>query len=102
MTSIPAKLGLGAACSLIALIPLGVGHAADLRFTAGEYSKLPPPFFKQVAKDHAALHPEVRMSVEVHQRADRRLSGLSDRLRGMDDAQLFKGDSARSRRIRVA
>lgn len=102
MTSILAKLGLGAASSLIALIPVGLAHAADLRFTDGEYSKHTLPFFQQAAKGHEALHPDVHISFEVQQRADRHLHGRSDRLRGMDDAQLFKGDSARSRRIRVA
>lgn len=66
MTAKLAALCLGAACGLALLLRFEAAQAADIRFTAGEYSKHTLPFFQQVAKDYEALHPDVHISVEVN------------------------------------
>ncbi len=39
--------------------------AAELRFTAGEYSGFTRPFLERVARDYEALHPGTHIQVEV-------------------------------------
>jgi len=43
----------------------GGAMAADLRFTAGEYSGFTRPFLERVARDYEALHPDTRIRIEV-------------------------------------
>jgi multiple sugar transport system substrate-binding protein len=51
----------------LVLLPLGFpgAQAADLRFTAGEYSGFTRPFLERVARDYEALHPGTRIQIEV-------------------------------------
>ncbi|MDR6955104.1 multiple sugar transport system substrate-binding protein [Ancylobacter sp. 3268] len=43
----------------------GSASAADLRFTAGEYSGFTRPFLERVARDYEALHPDIHIQIEV-------------------------------------
>ncbi|QJP16766.1 sugar ABC transporter substrate-binding protein [Starkeya sp. ORNL1] len=47
--------------------PLGISGAwaADIRFTAGEYSGFTRPFLERAARDFEALHPGTRIQIEV-------------------------------------
>jgi len=47
------------------LFGLTGAQAADLRFTAGEYSGFTRPFLERVARDYEALHPDTRIRIEV-------------------------------------
>lgn len=51
----------------LAVLPLadGSASAADLRFTAGEYSGFTRPFLERVARDYEAQHPGTRIQIEV-------------------------------------
>jgi multiple sugar transport system substrate-binding protein len=51
----------------VTLFPLGLAgaQAADLRFTAGEYSGFTRPFLERVARDYQALHPDTHIQIEV-------------------------------------
>jgi multiple sugar transport system substrate-binding protein len=50
-----------------AVFALGLARAqaADLRFTAGEYSGFTRPFLERVARDYEALHPGTHIQIEV-------------------------------------
>lgn len=43
----------------------GSALAADLRFTAGEYSGFTRPFLERVARDYEALHPDIHIQIEI-------------------------------------
>lgn len=51
----------------VTLFSLGMAgaQAADLRFTAGEYSGFTRPFLERVARDYEAQHPGTRIQIEV-------------------------------------
>ena len=55
---------LTVAFAVLTLGPAGA-MAADLRFTAGEYSGFTRPFLERVARDYEALHPDTHIQIEV-------------------------------------
>lgn len=50
---------------LVFAFGLAGARAADLRFTAGEYSGFTRPFLERVARDYEAAHPGTHIQIEV-------------------------------------